>query len=84
MRKRPELAAKELLKALAEDPDDAYVHSLLGECMLDFGDMEGAYAEAATTLRLEADSPNGFALLSALPLPREALHGGRSCDRGGD
>jgi tetratricopeptide (TPR) repeat protein len=64
MRRRPDLAAKELLKVLAETPDDAYAHSLLGECLLNCGDIEGAYAQAAETVRLEPESPRGFGLLA--------------------
>lgn len=33
METRPELAAKDLLQALAEEPESAYIHGLLAGCL---------------------------------------------------
>jgi tetratricopeptide (TPR) repeat protein len=73
METRPELAAKDLLQALGEDPDSAYVHGLLGTCLLDSGDLEGAYREARETIRLGPDYPFGFYLLARCELDSDKL-----------
>ena len=39
--RRPEAAAKEVLAAIAENPNDSYLHALLALCLMNSKDPEG-------------------------------------------
>src|SRR5205823_300129 len=56
---RPDLAEKELLHGLGEDPNDARAHALLALCLLARDDTAAATHEA--TLAVELDPGLGFA-----------------------
>lgn len=61
---RPDLAAKELRQAIAQEPDDGYTHGLLASCLLDAGAKEQAFFEARQCIKLSPNSPVGFHTLA--------------------
>jgi Tetratricopeptide repeat len=61
---RPDLAAKELRSAIAQEPDDGYMHGLLASCLLDSGEKEQAFNEARQCIKLSPNSPVGFHTLA--------------------
>ncbi len=62
--RRPELAAKELLAALVEEPDDSYTHALLGLCLMNAKDKEGAFAQVKEAIRLDPEDAFAFYALA--------------------
>jgi Tfp pilus assembly protein PilF len=64
MKKRPELAAKELRLAIAEDPDDGHLHGLLAACALDSGDKTVALEESRLCIGCDPKEPLGFQMLA--------------------
>jgi Flp pilus assembly protein TadD len=64
---RHEPAENELRQALAEDPDDAYAHALLGLCLSEREQFREATAEAEQAVHLAPDFPfSHFALAHVL------------------
>lgn len=62
--RRPELAAKELLAALAETPDDAYLHAYLSLCLMNANDQSGAMKAAKDAISLDPEESLGFYALA--------------------
>ncbi|MCC7530060.1 MAG: tetratricopeptide repeat protein, partial [Candidatus Melainabacteria bacterium] len=62
--RRPEMAAKELLAALAEEPDDSYSHALLGLCLMNAKDKDGAFAQVKEAIKLDPESAFAFYALA--------------------
>ncbi len=62
--RRPQLAAREILAALAEDHEDPYPHALLALCLMNSNDSEGAFKEAKEAIRLDPEYPFAFYALS--------------------
>jgi Tfp pilus assembly protein PilF len=61
---RPDLAAKELRLAIAQEPDAGYMHGLLASCLLDAGEKDPAFNEARQCIKLSPNSPIGFHTLA--------------------
>ncbi len=70
--RRPELAAKELLAALAEEPDDSYIHALLGLSLMNARDKEGAFTQVKEAITLDPES--GFAFYAMAKCHFDALN----------
>ena len=62
--RRPEMAAKELLAALDEEPDDSYTHALLGLCLMNAKDKEGAFAQVKEAIKLDPEHAFAFYALA--------------------
>ena len=56
-RNRPDLAERELRKALTQDPENAENHALLALCLIELGRKDEAQDEAMRALALDAEMP---------------------------
>ena len=62
--RRPEAAAKEVLAAIAENPNDSYLHALLALCLMNSKDPEGGLTSAKNAIRLNPEHPFAFYALA--------------------
>ncbi|MBX9951843.1 MAG: tetratricopeptide repeat protein [Candidatus Obscuribacterales bacterium] len=62
--RRPEAAAKEVLAAIAENPNDSYLHALLSLCLMNSKDPEGGLTSAKNAIRLDPEHPFAFYALA--------------------
>lgn len=71
------MAAGELRKRLASEPDDGHAHALLGICLLEQEDVPGAEREAKEAVRLEPEDALGYEVLGLALLHRGRLREAR-------
>src|SRR5262245_41372363 len=67
---RPDLAEPELRQALAVDPDEAFAHSLLANCLCERDQLPEATDEAKRAIALAPDLPFGHSALAHALLRR--------------
>jgi len=62
--RRPEAAAKEVLAAIANQPNDSYMHALLALCLMNSRDEESAFKAAKDAIKLDPELPFAFYALA--------------------